>query len=101
MTKPAPTIGQKLTAKQLCVAVFIHAYQTNNDNMPSYKEIAQAFGVQKNAALETVQRMIVYGVFERAENFSRYRFARTPAGAAYRAQIKAKHIEQSGAELYA
>jgi DNA-binding MarR family transcriptional regulator len=97
MTKPAPTIGQKLTAKQLSVAVFIHAYQTNNDNMPSYKEISNAFGVQKNAALETVQRMIVYGVFERAENFSRYRFARTPAGAAYRAQIKARHIEQCGA----
>lgn len=96
MTKPAPTIGQKLTAKQLCTAVFIHAYQANNDNMPSYKEISNAFGVQKNAALETVQRLIVYGVFERSENFSKYRFARTPAGAAYRAQIVAKHVEQGG-----
>jgi DNA-binding IclR family transcriptional regulator len=96
MTKPTPIIGQKLTAHQLNVAVFIHAYQANNDNMPTITEVAQAFGIQKNAAHECVQRLKKYGVFEPTENFSKYRFARTQAGESYRAQIKAKRIEQGG-----
>jgi DNA-binding IclR family transcriptional regulator len=101
MTKPTPTASQKLTTHQLNIAVFIHAYQAKNDNMPTITEVAQAFGIQKNAAHECVQRLKKYGVFEATENFSKYRFARTQAGAAYRTQIKAKRIEQGGADLYA
>lgn len=101
MTKPTPTVGQKLTAHQLNIAVFIHAYQAKNDNMPSHAEIAQAFGIATNAAHECVHRLKKHGVFEPTENPSKYRFARTQAGAAYRAQIKAKRIEQGGADLYA
>lgn len=86
-----------LTAHQLCVAVFIHAYQAQNDNMPSHAEVAAAFGIAPNAAFEAVQRLTKHGVFEKTENFSKYRFARTPAGAAYRAQIVVKHVEQGGA----
>ena len=100
MTKPAPTIGQKLTAHQLNVAVFIHSYHANNGNMPSYKEIGQAFGVQNNAALETVQRLKKYGVLEPTENFSKYRFARTQTGESYRVQIRAKRIQQGAADIY-
>ena len=84
----------KLTHHQLNVAAFIHAYQTNNDNMPTHAEVAQAFGININAANECVHRLKKIGVFEPAENFSKYRFARTQAGAAYRAQIAAKRVEQ-------
>ena len=93
-TKTAPSAP--LTTHQLCVAVFIHAYQAINDNVPSLSEIAHAFSVQGNASYETLQRLIKHGVLERAENPRQYRFARTPAGAAYRAQIVAKHVEQAG-----
>ena len=101
MSNTKTTQGAPLTAHQLCVAVFIHAYQAKNDNMPSHAEVAAAFGIAPNAAFEAVQRLTKHGVFEKAENLSKYRFARTPAGAAYRAQIAAKHIEQGGAELSA
>lgn len=93
-TKTTPSAA--LTTHQLCVAVFIHAYQAANDNIPSFLEVAHAFGVHRNASYETVHRMIKLGVFERTENHSQYRFARTPAGAAYRAQIVAKSVEQGG-----
>ena len=96
MTNTQTTPSAPLTLHQLNIAVYIHAYHALNDNMPSYTEIAKAFGVHNNASLETVRRLKQKGVFEQAENFSKYRFARTPAGAAYRAQIVAKHIEQSG-----
>ena len=97
MINTKKTVGAALTPHQLCVAVFIHAYQAMNDNMPSYSEIGRAFGCYPNAANETVKRLMGNGVFEKAENFIKYRFARTPAGAAYRAQIVAKHVEQGGA----
>jgi predicted transcriptional regulator of viral defense system len=100
MTKPTPIVGQKLTAHQLNVAVFIHAYQAQNDNMPTITEVAQAFGIQKNAAHECVQRLKKYGVFEATENFSKYRFTRTQAGESYRVQIKAKRIEQGAVDIY-
>lgn len=97
-TKTTPITSElsPLTTHQLCVAVFIHAYQAANDNIPNFLEISNAFGVHGNASYETVHRMIKHGVFERAENDKQYRFARTPAGAAYRAQIVAKHVEQGG-----
>ena len=97
-TKTTPITSElsPLTNYQLCCAVFIHAYQAANDNIPSFIEVAHAFGVHSNTSYETVHRMIKYGVFERAENHSQYRFARTPAGAAYRAQIVAKYVEQGG-----
>lgn len=100
MTKPTPIVGQKLTAHQLHVAVFIHAYQANNDNMPNYPEIGKAFGIYPNAACEMVHRLIKIGVLEQAENISKYRFARTQAGESYRAQIKAKRIEQGAVDIY-
>lgn len=96
MSNTKTTPGAPLTAHQLCVAVFIHAYQAKNDNIPTTAEVAQAFGIAKNAAFEAVTRLTKHGVFEKTENFSKYRFARTPAGAAYRAQIVAKHVEQGG-----
>ncbi len=97
MTRPAAQFGQALTPHQLNVAVFIHTYHAVNDNMPSHAEVAQAFGVRPNAAFEAVQRLKHCGVFEPAENFSKYRFARTHTGTAYRAQITTKRIEQGGA----
>jgi LexA DNA binding domain len=100
MTKLTPIVGQKLTAHQLNIAVFIHAYQAQNDNMPNYSEIGKAFGIYPNAAGETVQRLKKYGVFEPTENFSKYRFARTQAGETYRVQIKAKRIEQGAVDIY-
>ena len=96
MTNTKKPAGAPLTAHQLCVAVFIHAYHAMNDNMPNYFEIGKAFGCYPNASNETVKRLMEIGVFEKTENFSKYRFARTPAGAAYRAQIVAKHVEQGG-----
>jgi predicted transcriptional regulator of viral defense system len=98
--KPTPIVGPKLTTHQLNVAVFIHAYQDNNDNMPTITEVAQAFGIQKNAAHECVNRLKKYGVFELTENLSKYRFARTQAGESYRVQIKAKRIEQGRVDIY-
>lgn len=96
MTNTKNPAGAPLTAHQLCTTVFIHAYQTKNDNMPSHAEVAAAFGIAPNAAFETVKRLMASGVFEKTENFRKYRFARTPAGKAYRAQIVAKHVEQGG-----
>ena len=97
MSNTKATPGETLNTHQLCVAVFIHAYHTINDNLPSLSEIAHAFDVHGNASYETLQRLIKHGVLERAENPRQYRFARTPDGAAYRAQIVAKHVEQGGA----
>lgn len=96
MTNTKKPAGAPLTTHQLCVAVFIHTYQTKNDNMPNHAEVAAAFGIAPNAAFEAVQRLSKHGVFEKTENFSKYRFARTPTGVAYRAQIVAKHVEQGG-----
>lgn len=97
MTNTQKTPGAPLTLHQLNIAVYIHAYHALNDNMPSLSEIAHAFGVQGNASYGTLQRLIKHGVLERAENPRQYRFARTHTGAAYRAQIVAKRIEQGGA----
>lgn len=90
-------IGQVMTRQQLAVAVYLHAYQAQNDNMPTHAEIANAFCVVGNAAYESVQRLKKIGVIEATEHTSRYRFARTPAGLGYRAQIKAEHLRQGGA----
>ena len=89
-------IGQPLTHKQMAVAVFMHVYHASNDNMPSYVEIARAFGVVTNAANEHVQRLKKHGVLELSENTARLRFARTPAGQDYRAQIVDEYVRQGG-----
>lgn len=84
----------KLTTHQLNVAVFIHAYQAMNDNMPTNSEIAAAFGITSNAAYECFKRLTKYGVLEPSENPCRHRFARTSTGAAFMLQIIARRRSQ-------
>lgn len=89
-------IGQPLTVTQMAVAVFLHCYQRNNDNMPTLVEVADAFGVTGNASHEHIQRLKKHGVLEGTERASAYRFARTSAGLEYRKQIIAEHLRQGG-----
>ena len=88
------TAANKLTARQLQVAVYVHTYLELNDNLPTKTEIASAFGVTDNASFEHIKALTKKGVFEPAENPNKLRFARTPTGAWFRQQITAERARQ-------
>lgn len=90
------TAANKLTTRQMQVAVYIHVYHELNDNMPTKAEVASAFGVTDNAAFEHIKSMQKKGVFEPSENPNKLRFARTQTGAWFRQQITTERARQGG-----
>lgn len=91
------TIRKPMTKQQLAVAVFLHTYLSINDNMPTFVQISEAFGVWSNTTWCHIQALRKRGVLETSENTSQLRFARTEIGLKYRAQIVAERQRQGGA----
>ena len=61
---------RKVTDKQQQVLDFIKAYIGENDHAPSRREIAEAFGVEANAAQGHIQALATKG-FLKLEAFER------------------------------
>lgn len=85
-----------LTAKQLAVAVYMRRYLLLNDNMPVAVEIAKAFGIWPNAALDYLKALQKRGVLERSESTYGLRFARTTVGASFQQLVIEESIRQGG-----
>lgn len=83
-----------LTSTQLAYAVYLHSYLQANDNIPTLVQTAKDFSVAPNAANCMFKALVKKGVIERGDNRLEYRFARSPAGRAHRANIIAKANSQ-------
>ena len=85
-----------LTAKQLAIAVFMHRYLLENDNMPTTVEVSKAFSIWPNAAHEHIVALSAKGLLEPSENKFKLRFSRTCIGLSQRRQVIEKSISQGG-----
>lgn len=88
------TAINKLSPRQMQVAVYVHVYHDLNDNLPTKAEVASAFGVTDNAAFEHIKALQKKGVLEPSENPNKLRFARTQTGTWFRQQIINKRAFQ-------
>jgi repressor LexA len=62
---------QKLTKKQSTLLEFIRRYIIERQHAPTYKEIAENFGINVNAIQQAVGALIKKGFLERAEGIAR------------------------------
>lgn len=85
-----------LTTKQLAIAVFMHRYLLENDNMPTTAEVGKAFSIWPNAAREHIVALVAKGLLEPSENELKLRFSRTSTGLSQRRQVIEKSVSQGG-----
>lgn len=95
MITPIPT--PTLTPKQMAIAVYMLAYLSANDNMPSMAHGARDFEMlSNNGFAEHKKALTQKGLLEPTEaHGGSYRFARTPRGQELLRAVRARHQAQS------
>jgi DNA-binding MarR family transcriptional regulator len=66
----------RLTTRQAEIKAYLREYLSENDNMPTHREIADHFNFHLNAAVSHLLALERHGVIERSDNPNQWRFVR-------------------------